>query len=356
MKIEIGESLLQSYLKNVKECILTQTNWKTAASWKTEKYNFEKAEYLFNRIQNHNDFSDVFKKSSLEQALKQAELDVVGTNNEKLYMIEVAFHENGLQYGGRLETKDRGCKKLLRAYLIGLAYFPNYKYEIIFASPKVNPATDETIRDYFSVLNKDFSDDEKVEFKYIANDDFEKEILVPTIQATLADSDSSELFLRSVKMLELFNMVKLNSSATTRSFGSTPADLPTQRQNYSYMQSPSFGSKDATQFMVNGSPAGGKGPTVYAAVKYYVESHSGISFGELQNAFPDNMARPGFGKMVRRWEEVTSNEWSGSRFNKHPIFLSDGTRIAVSTQWKPDNMQSFIVGAQRLGIEIKPLS
>lgn len=50
MKIEIGESLLQSYLKNVKECILTQTNWKTAASWKTEKYNFEKAEYLFNRF------------------------------------------------------------------------------------------------------------------------------------------------------------------------------------------------------------------------------------------------------------------------------------------------------------------
>ena len=270
MKIEIGESLLQSYLKNVKECILTQTNWKTAASWKTEKSNFEKAEYLFNRIQNHNDFSDVFKKSSLEQALKQAELDVVGANNEKLYMIEVAFHENGLQYGGRLETKDRVCKKLLRAYLIGLAYFPNYKYEVIFASPKVNPATDETIRDYFSVLNKDFSDDEKVEFKYIANDDFEKEILVPTIQATLADSDSSELFLRSVKMLELFNMVKLNSSPTKRSFGSTPADLTTQRQNYSYMQLPSFGSKDATQFMVNGSPAGGKGPTVYAAVKYYV--------------------------------------------------------------------------------------
>ena len=122
------------------------------------------------------------------------------------------------------------------------------------------------------------------------------------------------------------------------------------------MQSPSFGSKDATQFMVNGSPVGGKGPTVYAAVKYYVESHSGISFDELQNAFPDNMARPGFGKMVRRWEDVTPNEWSGSRFNKHPIFLSDGTRIAVSTQWKPDNMHSFIVGAQRLGIEIKPLS
>lgn len=215
MKIEIGESLLQSYLKNVKNCVLSQTNWKTAASWKIEQTDFEKTEYVFNKIQKHEDFSDVFKKSSLEQALKQAELDVIGINNEKLYLIEVAFHENGLQYGGRLETKDRVCKKLLRAYLIGLAYFPNYKYEVIFASPKVNPATDETIKEYFAVLNNDFSDDEKVEFKYIANEAFENTILIPTIQATISDSDSSELFLRSVKMLELFDMVNLNKKQTS---------------------------------------------------------------------------------------------------------------------------------------------
>ena len=91
----------------------------------------------------------------MEQALKQAEVDVVGIVKDKVYLVEVAFHENGLQYGGRL---DRVCKKLFRAYLIGLAYFPKYSYEIIFASPKVNPATDETIRDYFTVLNRDFSD------------------------------------------------------------------------------------------------------------------------------------------------------------------------------------------------------
>ena len=41
MKIEIGESLLQSYLKNVKNCILTQTNWKTATSWKIKDEDFE---------------------------------------------------------------------------------------------------------------------------------------------------------------------------------------------------------------------------------------------------------------------------------------------------------------------------
>lgn len=64
------------------------------------------------------------------------------------------------------------------------------------------------------------------------------------------------------------------------------------------------------------------------------------------------MAKPGFGKMIRCFEEVTPNEWSGSRFKRQPIMLSDGTRVAVSTQWKPDNMYSFIAGAQKLGIEI----
>ena len=122
------------------------------------------------------------------------------------------------------------------------------------------------------------------------------------------------------------------------------------------MMTSSFMTKDATQFMVNGSPTGGKGPTVYAAVKTYIDSHPNITLQELQTAFPDYLAKPGFGKMIRKVEDVTPNEWSGSRFNKHPISLSDGTRITVSTQWKPDNMQSFIEGVKKLGIAIVPVN
>ena len=33
MKIEMGESLLQSYLKHVKNCLISQTNWKTSSNW-----------------------------------------------------------------------------------------------------------------------------------------------------------------------------------------------------------------------------------------------------------------------------------------------------------------------------------
>ena len=230
MKIEMGESLMQSYLKYEKGSLITQTNWKTASSWAVENEDYEKVEFVFNKIQNHADFSDVFKKSSLEQALKQAEVDVVGIDKDKVYLVEVAFHENGLQYGGRLETKDRVCKKLLRAYLIGLAYFPKHSYEVIFASPKVNPATDETIREYFTVLNRDFSDEEKVKFEYVANEEFKNSILIPTLTSSSADADTSELFLRSAKLLDIFGLLKFDDPApfTSGGYATAPFDSPAE--------------------------------------------------------------------------------------------------------------------------------
>lgn len=33
MKIEMGESLLLSWLRHIKECQLVQTNWKPSAKW-----------------------------------------------------------------------------------------------------------------------------------------------------------------------------------------------------------------------------------------------------------------------------------------------------------------------------------
>ena len=240
----MGESLLQSYLKYEKGCLLTQTNWKTSSTWKIEDSNREKTEYIFNRIQNHTDFSDIFKKSSLEQCLKQAELDVVGIDKDKLYMFEVAFHENGLQYGRRLDTKDRVCKKLLRAYLIGVTYFPNYRYEIVFASPKVNPATDETIKEYFAILNRDFSDSEKVIFKYIANNEFKNTILLPTMRASSDDADTSDLFLRSLKLLDIYDLIKSSDDSNVVSsyelqekFQASLDEIPISDQNF---ETPSF--------------------------------------------------------------------------------------------------------------------
>lgn len=205
MKIEMGESLMQSYLKHIKGCLITQTNWKILRSW--EKSNENKAKEKFEEIKK--EYPNIFsEKITFEKMLNQAELDIIGIANDKIYMVEVAFHEQGLRYGSNdEEVRDRVLKKMIRAYLIWIIYFSNYLCEIIFASPKVNPSPDNLMKKYFDELkDKNFS--EKIEFKYFSNEKFKDDILLPTLKTLKSDSDTSELFLRSAKLLKICDKIK----------------------------------------------------------------------------------------------------------------------------------------------------
>jgi hypothetical protein len=208
MKIEIGESLMLSYLKHVKECTFYQNNWKVSSNWNYSAETFDKVQYIYNKIIKHSEFSDIFK-SELNQLIKQSEVDVIGFNSDNIiYTVDIAFHEAGLQYGSKIETKNRVFKKLLRTYLTVLTYFPNKKYELLFTSPKVNPATETIISEYFSILERDFND-ENTTFKYISNDIFYKDILSPTISKSINDSDTNELFIRSIILNNLFEKERI---------------------------------------------------------------------------------------------------------------------------------------------------
>ena len=220
MKIEIGESLALSYLKHVKKCVLYQNNWKISSKWakpdededededeNEEKITLEKK--TFNEINIH--FNNIFK-SSFNQTLKQAEIDALGMDKEgKIYAIDIAYHEKGLSYDkDKNITIDKLIKKLLRSYLILLSYFPDRDYEIIFASPKVGNTKEQLIVSAFNRLenlfsNKNIELQNKVKFIYISNEAFKKEILDRTIEASTDNSDTNELFMRSYKLLELFN-------------------------------------------------------------------------------------------------------------------------------------------------------
>lgn len=214
MKIEIGESLVYSYLRHKKSCIITQTNWKPSSKWLIPNDTIEHARYEFNRINKHHAFSDIFK-SDFDQTIKQAEIDVLGMDNEKrIYAFEVAFHENGLQYSGKIETRNRIFKKLLRGFITLKCFFPGYIYSIAFCSPKVNPATEQHIKDYFEVLISDFQSD-TIQFIYISNEKFSQEILFETLESTVAESDNNELFIRAYKLLNLADRFKLKQEIIT---------------------------------------------------------------------------------------------------------------------------------------------
>lgn len=203
MKIEMGESLIYSYLRHVKKCLFTQTNWKASSSCDYSPTIYSEVKALFERILANPDFGSIFP-SSFDQTLKQAEVDVLGIDGaNNIYAVDIAYHEDGLQYGDKNETRDRVSKKLLRTMLLLKLYFPSSNHQIIFCSPKVTPATHVRINDAMKIIRDGYMGN-GITFDYFANSDFNEQIMKPTLEGIRNEPDSSELFSRSIKLLELF--------------------------------------------------------------------------------------------------------------------------------------------------------
>jgi len=211
MKIEMGESLVLSWLRHVKECQIVQTSWKASSKWELKN-----KEVLIALLENSDEFFkgkygyDLFKgSSSFEQILAQAEIDVLGLTfsdeDKPIYAVDVAFHEAGLNYGTKQETVSRVLKKCIRSAMCIYGYFGYTTGEIIFASPKINPASESPILECMDDVHTIFL---KFGFDFqtriIANDEFSEKILQPVLNLMGDVADTSELFMRSLQMYNLF--------------------------------------------------------------------------------------------------------------------------------------------------------
>lgn len=202
MKIEIGESLACSYLRHVERCWLVQANWKAPEHWGRRLTDAD-LEALFAEMRRRFDPDGaVFKQTKdAAQFLKQGEIDVVGVDQQGgVHAMEVAFHEAGLNYGSTAETVNRVLKKMLRTLLILRAHHPpQTPLHIYFLSPKVNPVVQKPLEEAFVALQMAHPD---VDWRLRTNDDFVNRIVKPTLENASDVADSSELFLRSAKLLE----------------------------------------------------------------------------------------------------------------------------------------------------------
>ena len=207
MKVEVGESILYSWLRHMKGCQVVQLNWKTSSEWDLNPRTDE-MQCIMDKAQEF--FGTPFKKtSSVTQLLRQAEIDGIGINigKKEIHAADVAFHESGVNYGSRKETVQNIVKKYLRTALVIEAYFPkNWKKQnIYFISPKITPAVYkdllacvDDVKSFISGygLNSDIH--------LIANEKFNTDILNKLIAVSDGHSDTSELFLRSIQLLKMF--------------------------------------------------------------------------------------------------------------------------------------------------------
>lgn len=215
MKIEMGESLFYSWLRHVKECQIVQNSWKPSQQWNLA--NADELEGMMEKVDRH--FSEkydfeIFKKiTSLSQLLKQGECDVLGISilpdGLEYYAVDVAFHEGGLNYKGPRETVMKVLEKCARTAFSLYGYLYTKKADIIFASPKINPAVltpllpcMEELKDLFASSGYDYN------FRVIANQEYNDLVLKPILLISDGVADTSELFMRSYQMYKMFSNSK----------------------------------------------------------------------------------------------------------------------------------------------------
>ncbi len=228
MKIEIGESLACSYLRHVERCWLVQANWKTPEHWGRRLTDAD-LEALFAEMRRRFDPGGaVFKQTKdAAQFLKQGEIDVVGVDQQGgVHAMEVAFHEAGLNYGSTAETKNRVLKKMLRTLLILRAHHPpQTPLHIYFLSPKVNPVVQKPLEEKFANLRQEYP---HIGWSLLTNADFAESVVKPTLENASNVADSSELFVRSAKLLETagYRLMPPVVAAPTPSDAQGPATGP----------------------------------------------------------------------------------------------------------------------------------
>jgi hypothetical protein len=227
MKVEIGESLVRTWVRHCRGCQLAELNWKPSPMWPSEIT----AEHERWYREGAAEFSKkVLKKtSSLSQFLGQAEVDVFGVRFleggvEKIIAADIAFHTNGLQYGPKAETAARIVKKMFRTALMFDLHFPGIPAEIIFLSPKVNNATVPGVEEASEMMQSFFeSRREHFQFRTIINEGFKNIVLDDVTPLQKHVADTSELFLRAAQLVGLFdNCPQVPSKTTGTPKKSTP--------------------------------------------------------------------------------------------------------------------------------------
>ena len=228
MKIEMGESLIYSWLRHIKGCQLVQNNWKVSSSW-----NLQHEEALLQLMQDTASYFrerngyEIFKKnSSLSQILHQGECDAIGISihgsTVKYYAVEIAYHREGLSYGSKDETIMKIIEKLVRTAMCLYGFLDTAQAEIIFASPKIQNSIIGELSGRIGELNGILK---KHGLNYTvcvaANSDFNENIMQPLLSLSDDIADTSELFLRSYQLVSMFDTQKSGKPQQSHHSGNT---------------------------------------------------------------------------------------------------------------------------------------
>ncbi len=222
MTQEMGESLIYSWLRHVKGCQIVQTNWTASPTW--DMRYFMEAQDLYSRFLKDTSTEDLVEdecKISFKQSLYQTEIDVIGLNktslshNGKIYAAEVAFHSDGLHYNknGKNNSTGKVISKLIKNAVAVYAIWGNIEAEVLFVTPVISHEFNQSIQSYITFLNQLASNyGLKYNFRFVAGDDFKLRIIDPVYIMSQGVNDSSEMFLRAQKLLDISGVLSVKNN------------------------------------------------------------------------------------------------------------------------------------------------
>ncbi len=333
MEIEIGESICYSYLRHVKQCWLAQANWKVSDHWAKYRTDNELAAMFFSMKERFDRDEKVFKKTTgAAQFLNQGEIDVVGVDQQGgIHAMEVAFHERGLNYGGGPD--NRVLKKLLRTVMILEAYQPpRTKFDIYFVSPKVDPGVQQSMTDIFAALRSEYPD---IAWNLFLNENFTEQVLRPTLEKASAVADTSELFIRSWKLLNVAEVLDVPKAHPKPGKYDTIEDVPEPLvSNTDVLDA----RNPKTRVGIAGSRRGELQPIVRNLMKTLLEDHPTLlDETDLRNLMNSDYCKNRLGLQLGNLALLRRVE-SGREISGHARYWEKrhGGQFYVCSQWWKD--------------------
>ena len=322
MKIEVGESLVFSWLRHVQGCPIAQTSWKPSLTWPIRSEaalasDFERMREIAGKRLGF----EVFKKSSFQQFIRQAEIDVLGLrfsdDGSAAVAVDSAFHENGVQYGDPKETVGRILKKMIRTAFALEAYFDLHQADIIFATPKMHNAVQDALQGCWQDLQSILTDcgglsAERLRLRIVTNGDFVEQIIQPVLDRMDEVADTSELFLRAQQLVRFCEITPRRRQMRQR-----PASAQPESDSEIKI------GVHVRQTMVRLAGAGKLTPKLVADLsdRSRCKATFGLNHALLHKVMPDTPLHA---------QGIDENGYS--RFWRDPLDL-DGTRFLLCSQW-----------------------
>lgn len=205
---DISEDLIASWLKHAKGCVIVESNWKISPDWVVQQQKLQDACNVFGEAKKSLKNLKLFGKvEDLFQMLSQCECDVVGwrygRDGNEIYVVDIAFHTDGLDYGGKVETARRVAYKLLRAAFAMTLYGNDTHCIIAFTAPYLKSSFSSEIQDACNAVAKFMSTHpffHRCEIRTYFDDEFVRDIMEPLKELVPIIDDQAEEFVRAVQI------------------------------------------------------------------------------------------------------------------------------------------------------------